>query len=117
MRWSASFSLFLLLRAFGAAADIASQSSDLPTVYLYDTQSLKSHADTTQTLVDPNTARLILAQRLGVAAYHEIGDISDSELRHLSQYGVDTKPLTKDGTDYRALVFIDGASNLRCMKP
>lgn len=43
--------------------------------------------------ISPNTARLLLAQRLGLAQYHELGDIADSELGILNNYGEDQEPL------------------------
>ena len=37
--------------------------------------------------VTPNTARLLLAQRLGLSQYHELGDPNDSILDILNGYG------------------------------
>lgn len=44
-------------------------------------------------LISPNTARLLLAQRLGLAQYHELGDLKDFELSILNEHGGKQEPL------------------------
>ncbi|KAI6251310.1 hypothetical protein HI914_00332 [Erysiphe necator] len=38
-------------------------------------------------ILSPRQARLVLAQRLGVSNYHELGDVSDSTLSYINKFG------------------------------
>ncbi|GAM82135.1 hypothetical protein ANO11243_001140 [Dothideomycetidae sp. 11243] len=69
------------LPALAAVAQAASQSGQ---IYFYEQQPQtlsKHHA------VDPKTAALILASRLGVAHYHHLGVVSDDALSAINSFG------------------------------
>lgn len=111
MRWSASFSLLVLARTWGAAATALSQ----PIVYTYDPQSSPS-SDTTPDTVDPDTARLIFAQRLGLSQFHTLGDVDETTLRHINAYGGQGQELfglsSQRGERSRAFLMIEGAREI-----
>lgn len=67
--------------------------------------------------VSPETARLILAHRLGVSQYHSIEDAEDEELiNHLNQYGGNQELFADDRSQDRssahALVWIDDVDDI-----
>lgn len=43
--------------------------------------------------ISPNTARLLLAQRLGLSQHHELGDADETVLQILNSYGGDAQPV------------------------
>ena len=54
-------------------------------VYLSDNDSSKPNLNPPS--ISPNTARLLLAKRLSVSQYHDLGDVDDSVLEILDKYG------------------------------
>ena len=72
-------------------------------IYLSDSEQ---KPDSNPPLLSPDTARLLLAQRLGLAEYHELGSITDSELGVLNGYGGKQKALfaPKEQADGKLLI-------------
>lgn len=87
MRWSTSFGLSVLSQVYSTAAAKLSQ----PVVYNYDATPLSSTSIWTSEAVDPATARLIFAQRLGLSEYHTLGDADDDALRQINAYSASLK--------------------------
>lgn len=64
--------------------------------------------------ISPNIARLLFAQRLGLSQYHELGNVDETTLEVLNQYGgqqpsllVDAEESRQQTTD-RLLFIIEG---------
>lgn len=112
MRWSASFNLLLLARAWSVAASSLSQ----PIIYTYDPLSSSSSSDSIQDTVDPETARLIFAQRLGLSQFHSLGDADDTALRHINTYGGQSQQLFGLSSHHaersRAFIMIEGTREI-----
>lgn len=82
-------------------------------VFVYDPIHPASTSSQSQpAAVSPETARLILAQRLGVSQYHTIEGVDSDLIRHLNAFGGKQALL---GNDKRSvahlLVWIEGADN------
>jgi hypothetical protein len=67
-----------------ASPAIASASAAVGQVFLYGAEAVRP---TTSETVDPATARLILAQRLGLSQFHSIADAGDDAIRQVDSYG------------------------------
>lgn len=64
--------------------------------------------------ISPITARLLLAQRLGLSQYHSLDDAEDSTLGILNTYGGGQQQIFDDGEqaagDKKFLLIIEGAA-------
>lgn len=58
--------------------------------------------------ISPNTARLLLASRLGLSQYHELGDVDERTLDTLSQF-TSGKIFAQSEPQRKLLLIIDGA--------
>jgi hypothetical protein len=67
-----------------ASPAIASASPAVGQVFLYDAEALRP---TTSETINPATARLILAQRLGLSQFHSIAGADDEAIRQVDSYG------------------------------
>ncbi|KAF2013553.1 hypothetical protein BU24DRAFT_424550 [Aaosphaeria arxii CBS 175.79] len=90
----------------------ASAASKAGHVFVYDPASAK--AAPLQSSVTPETARWILAQRLGVSQFHSIDDPSEEAIEQLNAYSGRTQTLLggdnsneRDLSEARVLVWID----------
>lgn len=112
MRWSASLSLFLLLRVQEATAALRSDIRDLPKVYLYDPQSPSLQADAELDYVDAHVASLIFAHRLDIAHYLSIGEVADLDLQHLNKYTTPIEaPLGNESPAKQLFVVVNNAKS------
>jgi hypothetical protein len=80
MKLSGSFLVSSLLCA-------ASASSNLGRVYIYDPVAAAAASPQPPTSANPQTTRLIIAQRLGLSRFHSIKHASDEDIQLLNAYG------------------------------
>ena len=85
-------SIILLLAS--AAASLSSATPAAP-VYIFDRSSRSSGSETPST--DPETARLLLAYRLGLSQYHSLKEAGNYTLQFLNEFGGRPKSLFDDG--------------------
>ncbi|KAI9774458.1 MAG: hypothetical protein M1835_006042 [Candelina submexicana] len=81
-------------------------------VYTYDRKSPHPNRDPQKASLD--TARLILAQRLGLSQYHSLGNIDDLTLQQIDAFGGERPRLLGDVEAIKPaqlLVMVDGAQN------
>ncbi len=86
-------------------------------IYLYDPSSPRPD-QTADRLVDPKTARLIFARRLGLSRYHTINDASAVEIRQINTFGGDHSSLFGDDTKEsrpRSLILVEGVNEAKGM--
>ncbi|KAF1992613.1 hypothetical protein K402DRAFT_345077 [Aulographum hederae CBS 113979] len=67
-----------------ALAACAIAADDAARVYLFDPIDLPKQAPSS---LDPNTARLIFAHRLGISQFHTLQDVSAEALGHINTFG------------------------------
>jgi hypothetical protein len=88
---------------------IASASAAVGQVFLYDAEAVRP---TTAETVDPATARLILAQRLGLSQFHSIADAGDAAIRQVNSYGGQSQELFGWGgheeSKARVMIVVEG---------
>jgi hypothetical protein len=68
-----------------AASSIVTAASSAAKVFVYDSEA-PSQASTSPETVDPATARLILAQRLGLGQYHTISNVNEESIRQINAF-------------------------------
>lgn len=65
--------------------------------------------------ISPNTARLLLAQRLGLSQYHSLDDANGATLHILNTFGGKQEQVFRDkeqvGGAEKLLLILDGVSN------
>ncbi|KAI9698472.1 MAG: hypothetical protein M1836_004053 [Candelina mexicana] len=87
-------------------------------VYTYDRKSPHSNRDPQKASLD--TARLILAQRLGLSQYHSLGGIDGLTLQQINAFGGERPRLLGDVEAIKPaqlLVMVDGAQNPKEVVP
>jgi hypothetical protein len=105
----------VLLTSIASHAAVAAASNGH--VFIYDPVRNAAAPDQAPSL-SPDTARLILAQRLGVSQYHSIGDTAgdDEIIPHLNAYGgiqeLFTDDHTQDKSFAHALVWVEGVDDV-----
>ena len=81
-------------------------------IYISDVPPLSSKADTPS--ISPNTARLLLAQRLGLSQYHSLEGADESTLDILNTYGGKQQQLftheEHTRSNDRLLLIVDGVA-------
>lgn len=81
-------------------------------IYTSDAGSPPSKAG--PTLISPNTARLLFAQRLGLSQYHSLKDADESTLDFLTTYGGKQNQIFSHEEQSQALekvlIIVDGVS-------
>jgi hypothetical protein len=103
-----------LLCAFGAARSISPAH-----VYFLDTGSEPSLSSES---VKPTTARLILAQRLGLSSFYSLADSSPEEIQQINQLAWSPQLLfgrrRTTGSRSRVLILVDGveSTNGKCLR-
>ncbi|EKD18573.1 conserved fungal protein [Drepanopeziza brunnea f. sp. 'multigermtubi' MB_m1] len=98
---------FLLPVAIGVASAISDAS-----VYIFDA-NLPSTATDPPTL-NPEQARLVFAQRLGVSQYHGVGDASETTLSYINTFGGPRELLFQDARNEKAaelVLLVEGVSS------
>ena len=63
--------------------------AEVPAAHVYDLHGTSQHrpAASSPDLVSPETARLILAQRLGLSQYHSLKGVDEQTIRQLNDFG------------------------------
>ena len=80
-------------------------------VFTFDASN--DHAAPASSPVDPETARLILAQRLGLSRFHSIKDADAAAIKSINTYGGRHQKLFGEDADTsraRLLMWVDDAS-------
>ena len=80
-------------------------------VYFFDKNTKPTEAQPPS--VSPSTARLLLAQRLGLSQYHSLKDAGDSTIKHLNALGGTQNPIFSDEEQepLKLLIFVEGWEN------
>ena len=88
------------LQTYGASSEAS--------VYFFDRNTKPAEAQPPS--VSPSTARLLLAQRLGLSQYHSLKDAGESTLEHLNALGGTQKPIFPDEEQepLKVLLFVEG---------
>lgn len=105
MKLSSSFLLPLL-------ASTASAASDPARAYIFEGQQWPNNLASPPAL-SPNEARLVLAQRLGVSQFHDVGSVGNSAIKYINQFGGQLKSLFQDARKDRApelVMIVEGVS-------
>lgn len=91
--------------------------AQVPAAHVYDLHATSQHrpAASSSDLVSPETARLILAQRLGLSQYHSLKGVDEQTMWQLNDFGGSPQRLLSN--DYgdlglgKLLVIIEGVQN------
>jgi hypothetical protein len=85
-----------------------------PLVFLFDADSSSTTTASTSEAIEPATARLIAAQRLGLSRYHNLGDPSDEAIRQINEYGALRPQAVLHGEESRLSMFaiIEGVDEI-----
>ncbi|APA09370.1 hypothetical protein SS1G_12165 [Sclerotinia sclerotiorum 1980 UF-70] len=107
MKLTSSFLLPLL-------ASTACAASDSARAYIFESQQWPNNAASPPSL-SPNEARLVLAQRLGVSRFHDVGSVDANAINHINKFGGQSqlKSLFKDAPKDRAaelVMIVEGVS-------
>ncbi|KAI9647992.1 hypothetical protein NHQ30_002620 [Ciborinia camelliae] len=105
MKLSSSFLLPFLASTVCAASNPAR-------AYIFEGQQWPNNLASPPAL-SPNEARLILAQRLGVSQFHDVGSVDRSAIQHINKFGGQLKSLFKDAPKDRAaelVMIVEGVS-------
>lgn len=95
-------------------------------VFVYDPLDASANTAAASSLsspptVSPETARLILAQRLGVSQYHSLDRVDDELLQYLNAFGGKTELLgtsnEHEHTDAQLLVWVEGVEDVNGVYP
>lgn len=73
--------------------------AQVPAAHVYDLHATSQHrpAASSSDLVSPETARLILAQRLGLSQYHSLKSVDEQTIRQLNDFGGSPQRLLSNG--------------------
>lgn len=102
-------SLPLLVPALACLAQ-----ADSGNLYIYDSDL--QAASPASTTVSPETARLIIASRLGLDQFHDIGDASEKTIQAINQLSADQNLFTTSAEKSVALI-LGQAVNQKGMPP
>lgn len=108
MRWHSSLSVALLLQPWGLAAQDHGYAPRLPTVWLHDPRAPSSSFDSEQQFMDPEIARFVFSERLGISCFDTLGRVSDNTLELLNEYAGPSTALfsAERSQDIRSQVFV-----------
>lgn len=102
----------VLLSSLYCSAAAASQAAH---VFIYDPLAAKA-APQELSSVSPETARLILARRLGLSRFHSIEDADDDVLGQLNAYGgrqaLFNGPSAREHASAHVLVWMEDVDNV-----
>lgn len=76
---------------------VAHAAPPLASVYNFNGISYHTSTSSGSDVVSPETARLILAQRLGLSQYHSLREADEATLHSLNAYGGTRQRLFEDG--------------------
>ena len=80
---------------------------------IYTSESWSPQAPVEPPSISPHTARLLLAQRLGLSQYHSLQDVDESTLDILNAYGGEQKHIFAPGETHQSaeklLLIVEGA--------
>jgi hypothetical protein len=101
---------FILSLLYCAAS--AASPSDVGRVYVWDSTT-KSTDKQLPSSVDPETARLIFAQRLGLSQFHDLKNANEGVIQQLNQYGGTPQQLfgTRESNNAHAIIIVEGVEN------
>ncbi|TGO61761.1 hypothetical protein BOTNAR_0124g00130 [Botryotinia narcissicola] len=105
MKLSSSFLLPLLASTVCAASDSA-------LAYILEGQQKPNNLISPPAL-SPNEARLVLAQRLGVSQFHDVGSVGSEAIKYINKFGGQLKSLFNDAPKDRAaelVIIVEGVS-------
>ena len=107
MKPSRGFVLSLLYCAASAAS-----SPDVGRVYVWDSTT-KSTDKQLPSSVDPETAQLIFAQRLGLSQFHNLKNANEEVIQQLNQYGGTPQQLfgVRESNNAHAIIIVEGVEN------
>ena len=107
MKPSRGFILSLLYCAVSVAS-----SSNVGRVYVWDSTT-KSTDKQLPSSVDPETARLIFAQRLGLSQFHNLKNANERVIQQLNQYGGTPQQLfgARESNSAHAIIIVEGVEN------
>jgi hypothetical protein len=93
-------------------ASIACATTDSARAYIFEGQQWPDNQASPPAL-SPSEARLVLAQRLGVSHFHNVGSVSSSAIKHINKFGGQLKSLFKDAPKDKApelVIIVEGVS-------
>ena len=102
---------FILSLLYCAAS--ATSSSDVGRVYVWDSTT-KSADKQLPSSVNPETARLIFAQRLGLSQFHNLKNANEEVIQQLNQYGGTPQQLfggARERNNAHAIIIVEGVEN------
>ena len=102
-----------ILSSLYCAASAAASSSDVGRVYVWDSTT-KGANKQLPSLVNPETARLIFAQRLGLSQFHNLKNANEEVIRQLNQYGGTPQQLfgrARESNNAHAIIIVEGVEN------
>ncbi|QSZ36407.1 hypothetical protein DSL72_006284 [Monilinia vaccinii-corymbosi] len=105
MKLSSSFLLPLL-------ASTACAASDSARAFVFEGQQWPNNQASPPAL-SPNEARLVLAQRLGVSEFHDVGSVDSSAIKHINKFGGQSRSIFEDAPKDRAaelVMIVEGVS-------
>ena len=89
-------------------ATLTLRASALGDSLIYFPTKEPSYSSSRESSISPNTARLLLASRLGLSQHHELGDVDEKTLDTLSQFTT-PKIFAQSESQRKLLLVIDGA--------
>ncbi|OCK73745.1 hypothetical protein K432DRAFT_430419 [Lepidopterella palustris CBS 459.81] len=107
----------LFLSSLYCTACAASEST-LGYVYLWDSSIKSKH--TRHQSVDPETARLIFAQRLGLSRYHTLKNAKEEVIEQLNQYGGKPQQLfggDRESNNAHTIIWVEGVKDAESIVP
>jgi len=96
---------------------LAVAHAEVPVAHVYDLSAASVHrpAASISDSVSAETARLILAQRLGLAQYHSLKGVDEQTIRQLNDFGGSPQRLLSkgygDSSPGKLLVIVEGIQN------
>lgn len=106
-------SLSLLWAALIHGISASATTSDVAHVFVYDPDG--ASVTTENPTLPADTARLVLAQRLGLSSFHALEDSSEQSLGYINQYAAPQERLFSDGSSTktpRAIVIVEDGRQL-----
>ena len=90
-------------------------------MYTFDHQAVKSDAFKSTRSTSPQTARLLLAHRLGLSQYHSLGNAQDHVIEDLNSLRTSQRPLLSgsrvEPTRRQLLIVVEGLEHPEGRKP
>ena len=99
------------LTCVAAALEASHAATEAP---IYLSENLDASNQRHLQSIQPATARILLAQRLGLSQFHSLGDIDESTLNLLREYGGEDSAIFGDGavlSSDKSLYIIEGVNH------